>query len=558
MLSKRYKLMSISVMALVILLMGCTKIQLSKETIGEKEETTTPLTIQKEGQDITQVIADLEWELIMTEEKELSDGTYIYPTTSLFLKSKTNAQCRIDLKHVITGNYFEEKPEEYLYPKDAYLPLINWYAGGGESIMIKLEDKSSFYVMMNPLAEGTPDYEGRGVSASWEDYKPIAKVNYVLDEKGKIESLTCETYEVDYSSFFEDDKALPLEMEWAIWERKTTHGPSSWYRIYLMMESNRKEEVDLGLYLCQPEIINKENIKGINLPPQTEQVLKGKFEDQGILTEAYFIVYKEEDLLKVDYVEMHNGEQVQRREIYGRSLAPEQELKMKEINYLEKPYRVEGSYHPVVYNNYLLGGSKNGINYSYVEMCHYMEQEESYKLYTLEKGYIKDTDNVKFTLKQDNVINSSGYRGEVTIDKQTPYFGVCGYWEAMPRIPKKQDSVGYQKFFPEGVILQNYRIDLEGDGQEEVVLVIQEAEEIYLVLRKIGADGEVYTLKESMNKNTLGDVKLVGIADVQGDGIMEIIVESEEWGNPGYKVYTPNESYFTEVFGDIEDIHCWH
>ncbi len=335
MIDTRYKLISISMMTLVILLMGCTKANVSKETVGVEEETASPLTAQKEKQDITQVIADLEWEFIFTEEKELPDSTLTYPTTALFLKSKTNPECRIDLKHEVVGPYLEEEQGRDIYPKDAYLPLMNWYGGGGESVMIKLEDASSFYIMVNPLEEGTRDYEGRGVSASWEDYKPIAKVDYTLNEKGEVESLTCENYEVDYNSFFEDN-------------------------------------------------------------------------------------------------------------------------------------------------------------------------------------------------------------------------------ETLPRIPIKQNNESYQKFFPNGVILQNYRIDLEGDGQDEVVLIVQETEEIYLVLRKIGADGEVFTLKESMNKNTLGDVKLVGIADVQGDGIMEIIVESEEWGNPGYKVYTPDENYFTEVFGDIEDIHCWH
>ena len=200
MLSRRYKLISISMMTLFILLMGCTKTNPSKETVGEKEKPTSPLKIQEEKQDIAEVIADLEWELIFTEEKEMPDGTYTYPTTALFLKSKTNPECRIDLKHEVVGPYLEEEQGRDIYPKDAYLPLMNWYGGGGESVMIKLEDASSFYIMVNPLEEGTRDYEGRGVSASWEDYKPIAKVDYTLNEKGEVESLTCENYEVDYNT----------------------------------------------------------------------------------------------------------------------------------------------------------------------------------------------------------------------------------------------------------------------------------------------------------------------------------------------------------------------
>ena len=501
---------------------------------------------------------DLDYNRFLLLQGEVESISLMKPTTSLYLKSKTNPKCILDLKHQVVGSYMEDEQGRDDYPKDAYMPLSNWYGGGGENIMIKLEDTKCFYVMLNPLEEGSRDYIGRGMSAQWEDYKPIAKVNYTLDEMGGIRALTCETYEVDYSSFFEENEVLPLELEFAIWERKTSNGPSSWYRIYLSMQSNRKEEVDLGNYLCRPEIIDRQSIQGVNLPEQTKFALKGSFEDQGILIEEYFVVYEEGNYLKIDYIAVNNGEAGVPRELYSRTLVSEQQLQIKDINWLDKPYRLEGSYHPVVYNNNLLGGSKNGMNYSYIEICDYMQKEESYRLYSLEQGYIKDAENPSFTLKQAAVMNGSGYRGEVAIDTQVPYLAVSGEWAAMPRIPKLQGNEVYQKFFPEGTILQNYRIDLEGDGQEEVVLIVKEDNEIWLILRKIGEDGSVHILRESMNKNTYGDVKLVGIADLQGDGTMEIVVESEEWGSPGYKVYSYGIDYLYEVFGDIEDIHCWH
>lgn len=91
-----------------------------------------------------------------------------------------------------------------------------------------------------------------------------------------------------------------------------------------------------------------------------------------------------------------------------------------------------------------------------------------------------------------------------------------------------------------------------------MVLILQEEGNTKLILRKIGDDGTVHTMRETISLVTEDKGRIVAIADVQNDGAVEIVVESEEWGNPGYKVYGYQNGSLYEVFGDVEDIHCWH
>lgn len=547
----------------VALLLGCNRINTHPETIRENNSGTV---VQEEAlieqAPIAKVIDDLEWKW-MTDPKEetMLNGQLVYPKTSLYLTSKTNPTLCIDLKHQVVGIYQEDEQGRDIYPKDAYLPLSNWFAGGGENIMIKLENATSFYVMVNPVEEGTPDYIGRGPSTSWQDYLPIAKVTYKLDEKGSIKEMSGEIYEVDYSAFFKESKPVPLQLEYAVWERKTKHGPSSWYRLYLNLKTNREETIDLGLYLSKPQLVVKEeikDIKDIKLPKETIAVLQGTYEEQERVIKEYFILYLKDDYLRLQYTEVNHEEFTYTKEIYKQAVTDGQDIQLGEMKVRSQPYIADEGYHPVVYNGSLLGGSKDNMVYSYLEMCQYIHQDEHYKVYSLEKGYIKEIEHSQFSLKQDNVINANSYRGEIQIDEKMPYLAVSGTWEAMPRIPKAQSIDSYQKFFPNATILQNYRIDIEGDGQDEVVLILQEEGNTKLILRKIGDDGTVHTMRETISLVTEDKGRIVAIADVQNDGVVEIVVESEEWGNPGYKVYGYQNGSLYEVFGDVEDIHCWH
>ena len=143
---KAYQYMGMIIIGVVLLISGCTKALLSEENIEEKEVIVSNLATNKDKQYLAKVIADLEWEFVFTEEKETVNGIYTEPTTSLYLKSKTNPKCILDLKHQVVGSYMEDEQGRDDYPKDAYMPLSNWYGGGGENIMIKLEDTKCFYV----------------------------------------------------------------------------------------------------------------------------------------------------------------------------------------------------------------------------------------------------------------------------------------------------------------------------------------------------------------------------------------------------------------------------
>jgi len=146
---------------------------------------------------------------------------------------------------------------------------------------------------------------------------------------------------------------------------------------------------------------------------------------------------------------------------------------------------------------------------------------------------------------------------------------VAGSWNALPRTPQARsprqavyrDAVaaflrGKGLTRPAINLTQVLRIDLEGDGKEEVLLSATTPNLDYsrarkndytlVLLRKISAGGMVKNLLvDGTFSPTAGGqmsggnrVRIAGVLDLNGDGVQEIITEWEGYEEYGYDVYT--------------------
>jgi hypothetical protein len=147
---------------------------------------------------------------------------------------------------------------------------------------------------------------------------------------------------------------------------------------------------------------------------------------------------------------------------------------------------------------------------------------------------------------------------------------VAAPWNAMPRVPKLQDTAQpvYQKAVadflvskkirdPKVRIQQIVRIDLDGDGEDEVLISATNyftkdghvphgspanSYSFVLLRRVVGGkvetllvDGEFYP--KASDFNAPNEYRIAGVLDLAGDGKMEVIVESNYYEGGGMAVY---------------------
>ncbi len=160
----------------------------------------------------------------------------------------------------------------------------------------------------------------------------------------------------------------------------------------------------------------------------------------------------------------------------------------------------------------------------------------------------------------------------VTLTPKPPEgaIAVAAPWNAMPRVPRKQDTTQpvYQKAVadflvskkirdPKVHITQIVRIDLDGDGEEEVLISATNyftrdgsvpsaspanSYSFVLLRRVVGGqvetmlvDGEFYP--KAATFNAPNEYKITAVLDLDGDGKMEVIVESSYYEGGGTAVY---------------------
>lgn len=230
-------------------------------------------------------------------------------------------------------------------------------------------------------------------------------------------------------------------------------------------------------------------------------------------------------------------------------------------------------FNAIVIEGLLIGGSHNQLWKTTDEIEMLIEGGESYTLYS------KDSE---LGVAQGSLVVYGEPNEVEMIDilSGNPYLvAVSSDWAALPRTIEKQsnDQQIYNDIFQtlleensinveEVTIDQNYRIDLEGDGVDEVLLTVSNMDfdsngfgyemDTYsgIILRKI-IDGEVKNLlikstysiynEDSLNFSDVHQV--LAVIDLNGDGVLEIVVESRYYEGFYYTVYELVNHIPTEV-----------
>ncbi|NLK88508.1 MAG: hypothetical protein GX279_13650 [Clostridiaceae bacterium] len=234
--------------------------------------------------------------------------------------------------------------------------------------------------------------------------------------------------------------------------------------------------------------------------------------------------------------------------------------------------------YPIVALDYLLGGSgDNGEWITATNLADQIKGGETYYCYAFDKLAGMGTGSKVELLEPIDTVS-------VTVACENEYqLAVGGGWNALPRVPVSQstNSETYKKIVKdvltqeglpdaEAVIRQNYRIDLEGDGVDEVLIwasnldyenvdiAAKKGQYSIIILRRI-IDGEVknipvsymiYTsdtiyepgevdefLYENANYFLTCVERIRSIADVNGDGKMEVIIDSRLYEGESIIVY---------------------
>jgi len=269
------------------------------------------------------------------------------------------------------------------------------------------------------------------------------------------------------------------------------------------------------------------------------------------------------------------------------------EIKVSEDSFFREALATISPYCPLVVHGILIGGSRDGEWINASEIAGELTGSEIYSLYNMD-GKLGQAVGSMVELETED------WRGpyteqvelEYNLDIEFPtdpaylfdnaFFAINCDSDVMPRIPVRQSlqSDIYKEIIADILaenglndakveILQNFKIDLDGDGTDEVILYAENVKEdnstdysswrydtssgcfSILILRKI-IDGEVrdFILKIDIhNREDNHDnfyvrylFPVIGFADINGDGKMEIITTFHYYEGIGCDVY--------EVFDD--------
>jgi len=233
------------------------------------------------------------------------------------------------------------------------------------------------------------------------------------------------------------------------------------------------------------------------------------------------------------------------------------------------------SFHPFVVDGVLLGGSDGSTWLSAASFAQMLAGGEQYSVYDRD-GYAGEGVGSAVVPEEEwNGPYTEFVEVEHALPPEAPYIAVSGDWNAMPRAPELQmqqeamyiDIVA-AALAAEGLtnadimIYQNYRIDFEGDGEDEIVLYAENvraegewafAEEqgcfsILILIKTVNGAPQNFVLRRDVHLQSssidgsgyrqLREIyPILGFADLNGDGKMELITGAHYYEGYGYEVF---------------------
>jgi hypothetical protein len=234
----------------------------------------------------------------------------------------------------------------------------------------------------------------------------------------------------------------------------------------------------------------------------------------------------------------------------------------------------------------LMGGSSGGGWLKAEEMGKRMSGGDKYRLYDL-KGLWKNVTGGKAASQgppcEDTLYVELPKDFEESVPAGAHYIGVAGTWNPMPRAPKieSNDNPTYRKLVadllvrkgirqPQVNITKVVRVDLEGDGTDEVIINATRVHRFengsitpdpdagdysIVMLRKvINGKAQTIMLDEEYHPKAAkftapNAYDLAAVLDLNGDGVMEIIVAGGYYEGDWKTVYSIKGNKAVDVLG---------
>ncbi|MBV9957876.1 MAG: FG-GAP repeat protein [Acidobacteria bacterium] len=236
----------------------------------------------------------------------------------------------------------------------------------------------------------------------------------------------------------------------------------------------------------------------------------------------------------------------------------------------------------------LMGGSSGGAWLKAEEMGTRVTSGDKYRLYNLNGEWKSLTGNKPATQGppcEDTLFVDIPADVRDAMPDNSHYIGVAGKWNPMPRAPRieSNDKPTYRNAVaaalrskgirrPEVKIVKVVRVDLEGDGVEEVIINATRANrwgegrgtitpnasagDYSLVMLRKMINGKVQTIMLDEEYHTKPETfsapdeyELVAVVDLNGDGVMEIVVAGGYYEGEWQTAYTIKGNKAVDVMG---------